>query len=65
MGAILPLHARLVNQFQKCFVNQSRCLQGVGRTLAPEVAMRDFLQLAVNERQKLIHCIAVAFAPFE
>ena len=52
MGAVLPVHALVIDQPQVRFVDQRRRLQAVAGTLAPHVPVRQTTELVVDDRHQ-------------
>ena len=63
MRATLPLDAVLVDELQKRFVHERRRLQSVPGIFTREVAPRDPMQLAVDERGQLLEGARVSALP--
>ena len=52
MGAVLPVHALVVDQPQVGFVDQGRRLQAVAGALAPHVVVRQTTEFVVDDRHQ-------------
>ena len=52
MGAVLPVHALVIDQPQVGFVDQRRRLQAVAGALAPHVVVRQTTELVVDDRHQ-------------
>ena len=63
--AVLPTHAALVNESHVSFVDERGGLQSVVGALAAHVAVREPVQLLLNEREQLVERRPVAAAPGE
>jgi hypothetical protein len=50
MGAILPLHALIVDEAHVRLIHQRRRLQAMTGTLAPHVAARQPVELVIHDR---------------
>ena len=63
VGAILPLHARVVDQAQVRFVDEGRGLEAVPGALAPHVAAGEAVELGVHDGGQLGEGALVPFGP--
>ena len=63
MRATLPIDAVLVHELEKRFVHERRRLQRVTGIFTREVAPRDAMQLAVDERGQLLEGARVSTLP--
>jgi hypothetical protein len=63
MGAILPLHAALIDQLHPRFMHECGALQGVSRTFAAQVAIGQPPQLGIHERRELFQRALVTLTP--
>src|ERR1700730_15126422 len=63
MGAILPLHARVIHQPHVGLVDQGRRLQTMAGTLAPPVAARQPAELVIHDRGQPFERTRVSVAP--
>ena len=52
MGAVLPVHALVIDQPQVGFVDQGRGLQAVAGALAPHVVVRQTTEFVVDDRHQ-------------
>ena len=60
VGAVLPLHARLIDHPHVRLVDERGRLQRVAGALAAQVVGREAAQLRVDERQQLVQDGAVS-----
>jgi hypothetical protein len=65
MCAVLPRHIVRVHQAQVGLVHQRRGLQAVVRSLVGHVALRNPVQLSVDERNQPLESGFVALPPFQ
>jgi len=65
MCAILPRDGFRVDQPEIGLVDERRGLKAVVDPLAPDVALRDAMQLLVNQRDEALQRILVSLSPFE
>jgi hypothetical protein len=63
MGAVLPLHAPVVDQPHVGLVDQRGGLEAMAGSLAFHVAMRQAAELGVHDRGQLGECLLIAVAP--
>src|SRR5208283_2441692 len=63
MGAILPLHALVVDQASVGFIHQRGCLEAVARALALHVAARQAAEFVVNDGGEFFQGAWVSSAP--
>jgi ectoine hydroxylase-related dioxygenase (phytanoyl-CoA dioxygenase family) len=61
--AVLPFRSGLLGQPKVCLVNQSSRLKCVVATLGTHVAASKPTEFLINDREKLVGCVLVAFAP--
>ena len=54
MGAVLPVDARVVNEFEICFVDQRGRLKSMTAAFIPQIIVGDFFQFAVNQRENVV-----------
>src|SRR5215213_5272985 len=52
MGAVLPVHALVIDQPQVGFVDESRGLQAMAGALAPHVVVRQTTEFVVDDRHQ-------------
>src|SRR5262245_37643670 len=63
MGAVLPVHALVVDQAHVSLVDQRGGLQAVAGALAFHVAVREVAKLLVHDRRQLSERALIATAP--
>ena len=63
MRAVLPLHAREVNQTHVGFVDQGSCLQTMAGALASHIVVGQATEFLVNGRRQPLERALVSFAP--
>ena len=63
MGAILPLHALVIDQPHVGFVDQRRRLQAVAGALAPHVVVRQATEFVVDDRRQEGERTLISVAP--
>jgi hypothetical protein len=63
VGAALPARPALVDQTQVSLIDERRGLQRVPGPLAAQVAVRQLMQLTLDERQQTVEGIGVACGP--
>jgi len=61
--AVLPPNPARIDQSQICFVDERRRLERVAGTFSGHVAMRQPMQLAVNQRHQSIQRLLIALIP--
>jgi hypothetical protein len=62
--AILPFHRALVDELDERFIDERGRLQGVVGTFFPQVARRQFPQLAMDFGHQPVQGLLLAVAPF-
>src|SRR5437773_1748400 len=63
MGAILPLHALVIHQAHVGFIDQGRGLEAVAGALAFHVALRQTVELVINDGGQPVECASIPVSP--
>ena len=63
VSAVLPVRVFLAHQFQVGFVHQRGAVEGMIRTLAPQLPVGDFVKLRVDQWRQLVDGGGIARAP--
>ena len=63
--AVIPLNISLIDETDKCFVDQRRGLQRMAPALAVHIVMGQTMQLAVNQRRQMVESCLVSGAPIQ
>ena len=65
MHSIVPLDRLPVDETDRGFVDERRCLQAVPHALSRHAALRDPVELLMDERNQSLESSLVALAPLQ